>query len=446
MPSAGSTSPFGKVDRHRKRIVSSAPARAPSSRAPQIGLVKVPDLPRARYPAKPDAPKDARSPRQMPLTNHLQPTSCHVHPTGHPDPRRRGSHLSDRRASTRFTQAGGPAFHSASARRRQVAIAGIPSPGWPMSWHPPTNRSQPTTPLRDARCPRRRPRRTVRSDASWVNQPTDALCRHPNRRQHPGAASRAKTRFPTLNHERRCTSPEHLPPTSPTSATQTYAQAPSEGRHQYPGLAAKARLPACFHAPFQGALDPVASGFSPRPFGPHVARQLLQQSAPRALQRPPRFPMGQQQATIPLDGPSLARDDRPSFLRSGVIGLFEHVDPRHGDRSPRRIYPNLTDSNTPCRKPVPPSTGKSSRATILRYGSLSDEPTRRVGTSPPHLLGPLFEAPRERRPRRAASGVPSTPRPARPCGRTVEPPARRRIDDQAARRLFNRGASSARPG
>jgi hypothetical protein len=271
----------------------SAPARAPSSRAPHIGLVKVPDLPRARYPTKPDAPKDARSARQMPLANHLQPTSCHVHPTGHPDPRPRGSHLSDRRASTRLTRAGRPAFRSASARRRQVAIAGIPSPGWPTGWYPPTNRSQPTTPSRDARCPRRRPRRPLRSDASWVNQPSGALCRRPNRRRHPGAASRAKTRSPTPNHERRSTSPEHLPPTSPTSATPAFAGAPSEGRHQYPGLAAKAWLPTCFHAPFQGALDPVVVGSSPRPFGPHDARQLLQRSAPRAPQRPPRFPLGQ---------------------------------------------------------------------------------------------------------------------------------------------------------
>lgn len=228
----------------------------------------------------------------MPLANHLQPTSCHVHPTGHPDPRLGGSHLSDRRVSTRFTQAGAPALRRASSRRHQAAIAGIPGPGWPMSWYPPTNRSQPTTPRRDARCPRRRPRRTVSSDASWVNQPTGALCRHPNRRQHPGAASKAKTRFPTLNHERRFTSPEHLPPTSPTSATRARARAPSEGRHQYPGLAAKARLPTWFHAPSQGALDPVAIGSSPTPFEPHAARQLLQQSAPRALQRPPRFPTG----------------------------------------------------------------------------------------------------------------------------------------------------------
>jgi hypothetical protein len=129
--------------------------------------------------------------------------------------------------------------------------------------------------------------------------------------------------------------------------------------------------------------------------------------------------------------PSLAGDDRPSFIRSGVIGSFEHVDPRHGDRSPRRIYPNLTDPNTPCRKLVPPSTGKRARATILRCGSLSDEPTRRVGTNPPHLLGPLNEAPRERRPRRAASGVPSTPRPAWPCGQ----PVGRLLADESTTRL-----------
>jgi len=100
VPSVGLTSPFDEVDRHGKRNrLHSSSVRAPSLRGPPTGLVKVPGMLHPRYPAELRTPKDPRLARQMPLTNHLQPTSCHVHPTGHPDPRREGSHLPDLRSA-----------------------------------------------------------------------------------------------------------------------------------------------------------------------------------------------------------------------------------------------------------------------------------------------------------------------------------------------------------
>lgn len=61
----------------------------------------------------------------------------------------------------------------------------------------------------------------------------------------------------------------------------------------------------------------------------------------------------------PTERRSLSRANRPSFLRLGVVGPFEHVDPRHGDRSPRRIYPDLINPSTPCREHVLPLDWKN---------------------------------------------------------------------------------------
>lgn len=108
-------------------------------------------------------------------------------------------------------------------------------------------------------------------------------------------------------------------------------------------------------------LDPVAIDYSPRPCGPHAARQLLQRSAPRALQRTSRFSMGLRRTAFSPSGATLSGAHRPSILRSGVAGLFEHVDPRLGDRSPRRIYPNLTNPSTSCRVSVSLPVWKKSR-------------------------------------------------------------------------------------
>lgn len=123
-------------------------------------------------------------------------------------------------------------------------------------------------------------------------------------------------------------------------------------------------------------LDPLVIGYSPRPSEPRAARQHLQRSAPRAPQRMPRFSMVTRRTAYPSSGLFLSKEHRPSLLRSGVAGLFEHVDPRLGDRSPWRIYPNLTNSNTPVASPCRSSSGRRRGSTILRYGSLSDGNTR----------------------------------------------------------------------
>lgn len=83
-----------------KRNRSLPSARAPSSRVPRTGPVRVPDPLQARYPAGLDVTNDARSTRKMPRTNHLQPTSCHVYPARHSASKLGGSRPSDHRAST----------------------------------------------------------------------------------------------------------------------------------------------------------------------------------------------------------------------------------------------------------------------------------------------------------------------------------------------------------
>jgi hypothetical protein len=40
----------------------------------------------------------------------------------------------------------------------------------------------------------------------------------------------------------------------------------------------------------------------------------------------------------------------------GSLWLFNLLDPPHDDRSPQRIYPNLTDSDTLCRGWMPTCT------------------------------------------------------------------------------------------
>lgn len=140
-------------------------------------LVKVPGLPHPRYLTELRAPKDPRPARQMPLSNHLQPTSCHVHPTGHPDSRLEGSHPSDLCRAAASPSGWEPAFHATSLPRRWLAIAGLTSPGWPMGWYP-INQPQPTHhPDRDAWCPRQCLRRACRSSGDRVNRPPDTSCR-----------------------------------------------------------------------------------------------------------------------------------------------------------------------------------------------------------------------------------------------------------------------------
>lgn len=99
VPSIGSTSPFDEVDRHgkRNRLHSSRPEHPLRADRPPAWS-RFPVGPHPRYLAELRVPKDPRLARQMPLANHLQPTSCHVHPTGHPDSRREDFRLAVLRA------------------------------------------------------------------------------------------------------------------------------------------------------------------------------------------------------------------------------------------------------------------------------------------------------------------------------------------------------------
>jgi hypothetical protein len=52
----------------------------------------------------------------------------------------------------------------------------------------------------------------------------------------------------------------------------------------------------------------------------------------------------------------LARGTSRVALGQGLLWLFSPFNPPHDDRSPQGIYPNLTDSDTLCRSPVPTCT------------------------------------------------------------------------------------------
>jgi hypothetical protein len=186
-----------------------------------------------------------------------------VHPTGHPDSRRGGSHLVGRRASTRFTQAGSPAFHSVSARLRWLAIAGIPSPGWPLGWLP-TDQPESTHHPSSGRPVSQATPAPTYSPGRELDESTQG---HPLSPPEPTPASRRRPegQDPLTGAQPRA--PRHEPRVPSTNESHLgrpgFRPSTSAGRHQYLGLAAKAWLPTCFHAPFQGALDPVDSGYSP---------------------------------------------------------------------------------------------------------------------------------------------------------------------------------------
>jgi hypothetical protein len=257
-----------------------------------------------------------------------------------------------------------------------------------------------------------------------VNRLPCTLCRHPSlpsaSRRHSRGPEPASPR-PTTGTVPRTQSTFHqrvppLPPElslehHPRTATSTSASPPSVW------------LPTCFH---------VSIPRDARPGGRRLfawtIRAAYRPSASTTecpTSTPANRPIFSRSGGKPPDHQTsapLARFARPSFPRSGVGEPFEHLDPRHGDRSPRRIYPNLKDPNTLCREPVSPLDRKIFEdRRSCGSGSLSDELTRRAETSPTSLLGPPHEAPRERKPRSAASRVPSTPRPLRPRSNSGAP-------------------------
>lgn len=114
---------------------------------------------------------------------------------------------------------------------------------------PSTNRRRITTPRWDARCPEHGPRGLCQPNGSWVNRPLGAPLSPPGPAASILAPPRvAKTRFLTPYHEPDSTSPEHLPPTSPASASQALAWAPPRAATSAPASPPRAWLPTRLHA------------------------------------------------------------------------------------------------------------------------------------------------------------------------------------------------------
>jgi hypothetical protein len=254
-----------------------------------------------------------------------------------------------------------------------------------------------------------------------VNRPPSTSCRP----LKPAPASRrdfqkTKTRFPALNHERHSTNPRYLPPTSPTLLARAFARAPSWAATSTLTSPSKAWLPTCFHAPSQEALDPPAVRYSLRPSEPHTARQYLQQSAPRALQRPPRLPMGRRRTVTPSSGIPFSGSTDQVYSGQGSQAL-------RARRPPSQRPLASTDLPQPDQPEHPMSHLRvASRLEELEkqrpcgIGPLTDEDTWFAETSSTFRLGPLCKAPRERVLPRAASEVPSTSRADQSFDRPVE--------------------------
>lgn len=120
-------------------------------------------------------------------------------------------------------------------------------------------------------------------------------------------------------------------------------------------------LPTCFHASSQEALDPTAFRYSLGPIRAACCPSVSATECPASTPATTPIFNGRAANRLPTKRRPSFEGLRPSLLRSGVAGLFEHVDPRLSDRSPRRIYPGLTNSSTPCRASVSFPVWKTSR-------------------------------------------------------------------------------------
>lgn len=132
----------------------------------------------------------------------------------------------------------------------------------------------------------------------------------------------------------------------------------------------------------------------------------------------------------------LAGFDPPSFLRPGVAPAIRLLDPHRDNRLPRWIYPNLTDSGTPCHEPVPNSALKTCEAQRpCGYGLSRTNPPGWPHRSTTCLVGPPPAPPRERRQSQPHPGRLPPPRPPVSRWRRLDP-----IDHSTAsniQRLFH---------
>jgi len=241
MPSIGSTSPFGAVDRRRERnrsivIGPSTPFANPANR-PGQGSRSAADLLSRRaqhHEWRPLTATDAccqssaadllsRVPRATPRFQ-----ARGLSPLRPPRPHH---------ASRRLVDLLSTSFHT---RRRRLAIAGITSPGWPVVWCPTDQPGSHHRPVKG--CPVSRAKSPLALSAK--RKLGESTLVHPLSPPElaagiPAPLPRARASFPTPNHGRSSRSSECRPPTSPASVPRAFARAPSTGRHQYHGFAAK---------------------------------------------------------------------------------------------------------------------------------------------------------------------------------------------------------------
>jgi len=228
---------------------------------------------------------------------------------------------------SRFLQAGLPVLHASSLRRRGWPLLASPTLDGPWAGIPPTNPSQLTT-LSGYPVSRVMPSPSL----SLVQEPSESTGEHLLSSSFPGAGIPpptpedqdslpcAQPRTPFHEPEMPSINESHFPSRAfarelPWAATRSWTSPSSPW------------LPTCFHAPSQEALDPPAVRCSRRPSGPPVARQSLQRSAPRALQRLPRFSMGLRRTAFPPNDASLSKDADRAYSGQGSQGFSSTSTP-----------------------------------------------------------------------------------------------------------------------
>lgn len=181
------------------------------------------------------------------------------------------------------------------------------------------------------------------------------------------------------------------------SARPSFRPSTFVGRHQCPDFAVKCLASNMFSRPIpRGARPagrPLFAWAIRAAWCPSVSATECPASTPATVTIP-----GDGSANRPYHQAALPFRVTPAELTQ-VRGRwpFGHVDPRFGDRSPPRIYPNLINSSTPCRAYVPfPAWKRTRTGDPAVLDPLSDESARSAGTSPTFPLGPPFVAPRER--------------------------------------------------
>jgi hypothetical protein len=130
--------------------------------------------------------------------------------------------------------------------------------------------------------------------------------------------------------------------------------------------------------------------------GPHAAHRLLQSCDPRAHLRFHQTPKrNSRRRTVPrLGSATLASDSSRAFTGQGLATRVEN--PHRDDRSPQRIYPNLFDPDTSCRKLVPDSPWIEKPSCRAVYGLSRTNSPGSPRFHATYLVGPPPTLPRER--------------------------------------------------